>query len=72
MAQTAGAGIAWRGTAVSPQTNDWMITGTDPNDDWTREALSAANRAWLGSRPRWLSGAATTKPHEARWRSNPA
>ena len=30
---------------------------------------SAANRAWLGSGPRWLSGAATTKPHEARWRS---
>ena len=33
---------------------------------------SAANRAWLGSGPRWLSGAATTIPHEARCRSRPA
>ena len=33
---------------------------------------SAAKPAWLGSGPRWLDGAAVTKPHEARWRSRSA
>ena len=42
----ASPGFAYPASRVTPNTLDWPVIGTDPNDDWWREASSISNRSW--------------------------
>lgn len=39
-------GLAYPGSRMGPETLDWPIVGSDPNDDWWQEAGSIASRSW--------------------------